>query len=439
MGTGKTRTAIEIIKQKCAINNRNLRTLILAPQVVCYNWVKEFDQFSVYPTKQIIVLNGTGINRVKQLQRTPSYFVVVANYESLLMDQVFAELRTWRPEVIVADESHRLKNPRAKRSKRAIALSATASYRLALTGTPILQNQADLFSQFLFLDHGERLGKNFFLFRQKYFYDANQALRQKNKMVSWPNWKPKPGMEHEFNEKVHSIALAVKKDECLDLPPLIEQTIEVEMSPEQKTHYKTMRDDYITFVQSKAFTAQLAVTKALRLNQIANGFVQDGEDRHSFKITPKDKALMELLEDITPNHKVVIWACWKENHARISNLLADGRYKFRLINGDTSVADRERSLADFRDDPDIRVLVGSQSALGIGINLVESSHAIFYSRNFSLEADLQAAARTYRGGSERHKSVHRIDLVTKDTIDASVIEALKLKQEIGDNILSLKV
>lgn len=435
-GTGKTRTAIEIINQKNEKHGRTLRTLIVTPQVVTFNWKKEFAQYSKLPNDQVIVLHGSGEERRKQLERTPCYFIVICNYEALLMDGVFNALKNWQPEVVVLDEAHRCKNPRAQRTKRAIAIGALASYRYILTGTPILQNQADLFAQFLFLDNGQTFGKNFFTFRQLYFTDKNAELRKKNRLITWPNWVPKKAKEDEFQNKILENAMAVKKSECLDLPPLVRSQVEVDMLPEQWKAYKQMKDDYITFINSQAFTAQLALTKAMRLQQIVSGFIM-GEDgiTHVFENTPREKALLDLLEDITPSEKVIVWACWRANHESLRRLLLKNSIEHRELLGDSNAQQRDRAIQDFRENDAVRVLIGSQAAGGIGINLVEASHTIYYSRGFSLEHDVQSEARNYRGGSERHQKITRIDLITPGTIDESITEALARKQEISDSII----
>jgi SNF2 family DNA or RNA helicase len=81
------------------------------------------------------------------------------------------------------------------------------------------------------------------------------------------------------------------------------------------------------------------------------------------------------------------------------------------------------------------VLIGHPGSGGIGVNLTASSVSIFYSRGFSLEHDIQAEARNYRGGSERHDKITRIDLVAPGTIDEEVVRKLHAKQTISDVIL----
>ncbi len=212
----------------------------------------------------------------------------------------------------------------------------------------------------------------------------------------------------------------------------------MEMSPEQSRHYKEMEKNLITFLGDKACTAQLAITKALRLQQIVSGFmkVEGDEDTKPFKEVPRLEALKELLDDLKEEvPKIIIWACWRENYAQIRQVCEELKIKYVELHGECSDKQRSESLKLFAEDPETRVFIGNQGAAGIGINLVEAPVAIYYSRNFSLEHDIQSEARNFRGGSERHTSVTRIDLVTKETIDEKVLEVLKNKMDLGNRIL----
>ncbi len=90
------------------------------------------------------------------------------------------------------------------------------------------------------------------------------------------------------------------------------------------------------------------------------------------------------------------------------------------------------------EDKNVRVIVANQQAGGVGVNLTAASYAIYYSRSFSLEADIQSEARNHRGGSEIHKSITRIDLVCPDTIDGICLEALYRKENLASNILKIR-
>lgn len=429
-GTGKTRTCIEAILREPEC----WPVLVLAPKIVLENWVVEWEMFGGLTREQVKVLQGPQKKKLELLE-TPEARVFITNYETLENESVFEKLKSIEWGALVADESHKIKNPKALRTRRACALSLFAKRRYILSGTPLLRGSVDIFSQYAFLDHGKTFGTNFFTFRNRFFEDQNRYLRAMNPNVQWANWVPIKRKEEELKSLIATHSMSVQKSECLDLPPLIRQTIQVEMTKEQEEVYREMEEDMITFVKGGVVSSNLAITKALRLQQIVSGFVtKDDGSNVVFEDTPRDQALHELLEELTQSSKVIVWACWVQNQEGIRKFLSRKRkFKFAEILGTTK--DREEQMRKFREDDDVRVLIGSQGAGGIGVNLVEASYAIYYSRNFSLEHDIQSEARNYRGGSEMHDKITRIDLVTPKTIDEKVLKALSEKQEINERII----
>lgn len=441
-GTGKTRTMIEILRQRCADKGRLLKTLVLCPQVVMNNWRAEILKFSKIESHEVVLLKGSGQDRFDLLSEAAGTDkkpkIVIANYETLLMDKVFQAFKWYGFECIVADESHRLKSHSSKRTKQALILSQLASHKYILTGTPVLQSPMDLFTQFQFMDGGrtfEPVGTNFFAFQRHFFFNKNAGAPSH---VTWPDWRIRPGAVEEISERIAKSAMHVKKSECLDLPPMVKKTIPVELSKEQKRIYDSMKNNFIAFLGDKACTAQLAITKALRLQQIVSGFITlEDESIVSLKDNPRINALKEVLEDLVVEgkHKVIIWACWRENYKQIRELLEKLEISYVEAHGEVSSRDRETAIEKFCGDGDTKVFLGNQGAAGIGINLVQASYAIYYSRNFSLEHDIQSEARNYRGGSEMHESVTRIDLVAQGTIDESILQSLANKQDVSDKVL----
>lgn len=441
VGTGKTRTMIEILRRKYTRRGGIAKTLIFAPLIVLNNWKQEFAKYSKISQEMIFIFDGPQFKRVLQMEKIMQLdgAIVLTNYESLQMELLMRKLEEWRPEYIIDDESHRLKNPQSKRARKAVRLADKAEERYILTGTPILNSPMDIFMQFRILDKGQTFGTNFFAFRSRYFIDMNEKWRANHNY--FPNWQPRTELYQELYYKVSTKSLRAVKSECLDLPPMVRETIEVELTREQRKAYKEMNDDLVTYIaqtsESKAAVATIALTKALRLQQIASGFVSvvDGQVV-SFKENPKLDALMSLLEDYTPGSKVIVWAAFKENYRAIADRLDRSGIAYRMMTGDTPQDEREANLEAFRRDESVRVLISNQKAGGVGINLIESNVSIYFSKNFSLEDDLQSEARNYRGGSERHAKVTRIDIVAKDTLDEVITKALQEKLNMSETILS---
>jgi SNF2 family DNA or RNA helicase len=446
-GVGKTRTMIEILLQKYKKHGSVLPTLILCPPVVISNWASEFAQYSDIPTEKIIQLKGTGNRRTELAYAAKPGSIFITNYESLLISDLMAAIRTKLDKefsVLVLDESHRVKSPDAKRTREAINISQYTHYRYLLTGTPVLNNLMDIYSQFRILDGGERFGKNFFNFRAKYFYDKNAGMPSQK---HFPLWTARARSSDEIKRLIEECASFAHKSECLDLPPLVKKTIDVPLGKEQRRMYDSMKRDLISsidvpFAGVKHSIAELAITKALRMQQIVSGFMRVEETDGStetvrIKDNPRKEALKSLLEDLAPNHKVLVWAVFHSNYDDIRDACNDLDIEYAELHG--QINDRDDQINRFNTDPKCRVLIGHPGSGGIGVNLVTASYSIFYSRSFSLEFDIQAEARNYRGGSERHESITRIDLCASATIDELVLKSLASKQELSESVLRQKL
>jgi SNF2 family DNA or RNA helicase len=462
-GTGKTGTAINILRYHFSREKRILRTLIIGPPIVVNNWRDEWGMHSKVPKSEVIPLVGAGKTRLRKFfdaayrqdnnviyveKTNPQNKIFITNYEALLMKDLFKAFKEWKPEVIIFDECHRLKNYKSQRAKLAEELCETTLPRpfvYCLSGTPILNSPMDIYQQFKVLDGGQTFGKNFFAFRGQYFRDRNAGM---DKTKYFPKWEVmtqvRDGFDalSEINKKIFERAMRVEKKDCLDLPPEVHQIIKVGMTLEQTRLYKEMKNEFITFMGEKACTASLALTKALRLMQIASGFVsvkpEDTDEQAeaiSIKDTPKQEALRTMLEDLCEHSKVLVWCVWKENYRQVKEVCDSLKLKYVEVHGGISPAKKQESITAFKTDPSVSVFIGHPGSGGIGINLVVAPYSIFYSRTFSLEHFLQARARNHRGGSEIHEKITHYDLVCENTIDELVVKALAKKIEIGDKVL----
>lgn len=477
MGAGQTMTVINILRAKMNQARKYLRTLVLCPPIVIPNWKDEFLMHTKLDPDMIVLLNEDGKHRIRDFKdnaysegsqpgkivRDPRIFVT--NYESLTMGSVrekvgkrtvfkpgplLEEILRWAPEAVIFDESHRIKNYKAARSHFANVLANPKTGPKPLTyllsGSPVLNSPMDLFHQFLVMDGGATFGTNFFMFRARYFEDKNAGML-KNRDTSqryFPNWVVKEGSIEEINRLIFRYGMRVTKEECLDLPDEVPVTIKVRMTEQQVKNYREMKNDYLTFVDGNSASATLAIVKALRLMQITSGFLSldaRGEENDVAKVvyqkTPKVEALKELLEDITPHSKVIVWAVWKENYEIIKRTCLEVGVQFVEVHGNISRGKQDEAVARFKSDPDVRVFIGHPGSGGIGINLVCAPYSIFYSRTFSLEHFLQARARNHRGGQTQ--KVTHYDLVCEHTIDELVQKKLALKLDLSDKLLNAKL
>jgi SNF2 family DNA or RNA helicase len=282
IGTGKTPSMINIMRYKYNTHRAIIPTLIFCPPIVVTNWFKHIKTFSAIPPERVIMLTGPGTQRLEKLQNARkkwgNFFIVITNYESVQMTPLLEEVKDWIPGgMLICDEAHRVKNPQALRTKKVTQIADLCQYSFIMTGTPILNNPMDLFSQYRIMDKGQTFGKNFFAFRNTYFYDRNAGMP---KQKYFPDWKIRRDSMQRLGELMESTSFQAKKSECLTLPPLTRTRIDVGMTVPQAKAYEEMRRSFITYVKEEACVAELAITKTLRLQQIIAGFIrtEDGDD-----------------------------------------------------------------------------------------------------------------------------------------------------------------
>lgn len=461
MGAGKTMTVINILRHKYTFMGR-LRTIIFCPPIVIPNWLNEWKVHSNIPSKEIIPLVGSGEKRLKTFleHSVKGPCIFVTNYQSLQMKELYEAFEKWLPQALVFDESHKCKSPTTKTAKLADRLANPFEVKFnksakpltyILSGSPILNSPMDIFQQFKVMDGGTAFGWNFWAFRARYFRDRNAGMPKDRYFPKWEIMtRAKDGLDAlaEINEKIFSVGMRVEKKDCLDLPPEVSIVVPVEMSKEQKRLYDEMRKDFVTYYQSRACVASLAITKALRLMQITSGFVAleslDPESENpTLQIqlgeTPKLQALEELLAEITEQgHKVLVWAVWRDNYEHIRKVFEKLKLQYVEVHGGISEKQKLLNVEKFQNDPDTKGFIGHPGSGGIGINLVNAAYSIFYSRTFSLEHYLQARARNHRGGSKEagHVKITHYDLVCSGTIDELIVNALANKQAMSDKLLS---
>lgn len=444
-GTGKTATTINILLTKYLIHGGVFPTLILCPLVVVNNWAREFIRYSDIDPETLVVLTGDKDKRKRLFKNAKKNSIFISNYE-FAHTPLFTQLEEFfldrkaegSPLAVVFDESHKIKSIDAKVTKKAIRIADMCDYRYLLTGTPVLNNVMDIFSQWRALDLGKAFGRNFWTFRKVFFYDKNAAVPRDR---YFPDWRVKPDAVETIKRLIDPDAVYAKKSDCLDLPPMIRIIHEVPMGSEQKRLYKSMKEDLLATIKHgeifKTSIAELAITKALRLQQIVSGHLRvegpNGPETIKLKDNPRKTFIKELLNGIIDGHKVIVWAVFKSNIVDIKEVCQELNVEFAELHGD--IEDKQAEVDRFNNDVNCRVMIGHPQAGGIGVNLTAASYSIFYSRSFSLEFDIQAEARNYRGGSEIHEKITRIDLLTPNTIDEVCYKALAMKQQLSEKML----
>lgn len=429
MGCGKTLTAIAVAGTLYSEHKIN-KLLVVAPTSVCSVWPEDFGKFADFPHLEKIML-GTKSQRLKQLKELESFpcealKVAVINYESVWRDDIFDKLVEFNADMIICDESQRIKTHDAQQSKAMHKLGDLARYKLILSGTPVQNNAVDLYSQYRFLDPTV-FGNNFYKFRNRFCVMGGFNRRQ---IVNYKDLDL-------LIKKEHSIAYRVTKKEALDLPEQTFETRYITLTPSEKKLYNTLKKESATeLANGETISASTVLTKLLRLQQFTGGFViADGEEKPRQIGSGKINALEDIVDDyvIDSGKKLVIFARFRAELDLIQNLLDKKKLKYGVIYGDIKLSDRGEIVKDFQENEETKVFLAQIDTAGLGITLTAADTCVYYSVNFNYAAYSQSLARIHRIG-QRNTCTY-IHLTTKGTVDELIMKALHKKEDLAKTIV----
>ena len=421
MGTGKSLTAIAITGALSQAG-RIRRVLVVAPLSILGVWEEEFQKFAAFPYV-LAVLSGSSAKKLDTLRHMngTALQVVVVNYESAW--RLEKALTAWHPDLIIADEGHKIKTHNIAASKAMHRMGAKASYRLLLTGTVITNKAIDVFSQYKFLNPAI-YGNSFYAFRNRYF-----------DMVGYGNHTPvlKKSMEGELTEKLHRISYRATKAECLDLPETTDVIRQIELEPAALRIYRGLVKESYAELAGGEVTATNILTPLLRLSQLTGGFLGNDE---TAAVEQVSAAKLSALEDILDGamdegKKLVIIARFIPEITAICKLLEKRGLGYSCITGE--VKNRDEQVARFQKEPEVMAFVGQIATAGLGITLTAASTMVFYSLDYSMSNFEQTKARIHRVG-QRMPCTY-LYLVARGTVDEKVLAALESKADLARTLV----
>lgn len=429
MGCGKTLTTIAVAGALYNLGKID-RVLVVAPTSVCSVWPHDLNQFATFPWEARVLL-GDKKKRLKALNELENWpfkalRIAVINYESTHRDGIFEALAAYKPDLIVCDESQRIKNPSAAQSKALHKLGDATPFRMILSGTPVQNNAVDLYSQYRFLDPAV-YGANFYAFKKRYCIMGGYGQHQ---IVGYRNMD-------ELVEKEHSVAYRVTKEECLDLPQQTFINRYVQFTDAEQAIYEQLRkSSFLELETGENVTATTILTMYLRLMQLTGGFLTADESTRPKQVnTAKLDALADIVDDyvVDAGKKLVIFARFRAEIAAIENLLRLRKIQYGSIYGDVPMEERGKIVEDFQTNPDTKVFVAQIQTAGLGITLHAASTAVFYSYDYNYANYAQALARIHRIG--QRLPVTYIHLVVDGSIDEKILAALENKEDMAKTVV----
>lgn len=432
MGCGKTLTAIAIAGAGYQMGKVE-RLLIVAPTSVVAVWPKELQEYAKfkYTCKTLLGEKKQRIKQIDDLLKFPfkALKVAVINYESTWRPEILEKLKEFDADMVIADESQRIKTYDAAQSKAMHELGDQARYKLILSGTPVQTAAIDIWSQYRFLDKTV-FGDSFFKFRGRYAIMGGYG----NKKIV--GYKDLEGLI----KKEHSIAFRVTKDEALDLPEQTFETRKIQFNQKEKNLYERIKkDSYAELDGGGHITATTVLTRLLRLQQLAGGFlVQDDAQKPQLVSRAKLDALGDIIEDyvIGSGKKLVIFARFIAEVKAIMELadkVLPKELKQVAIYGDIKKEDRGDIVKQFQEDPKTVLFIGQIDTAGTGITLTAADTCVYYSKNFNYATYSQSLSRIHRIG-QRNCCTY-IDLEIEGTIDELISKALSRKEDMAKTVV----
>lgn len=416
IGTGKTLTAIRYAQEEVLPS-------YMPKLVVCRR-----DDFLTW--EQELRLEGYRPSAIKLIQSSEDSMRAVKHWNLITYDLVKVFKRQIKGidfGIVFADESHKIKRWKAKRTKDLISCTRHIPKRIAMTGTPITNQPRDVFSQCLFIDDGKLFGTSDWKFRLKYY------------LQSGPGWYLRHNAKDAIQNKLKRIAYYVDQDDVLNLPPIRRVMKAVPMSGMQKRYYNQVLEDWeLEIEKGQIQDIDYVIVQLSKLRQISSGFFYKPDHTPVYLKSYKLKLLIELLKDpdyLANKLKLVIWCAHTAEIELLTVVAAKLGWNPVAFTGSNRKVKNE-ARRRFRDDKNVRLFIG-QVDMGVGMNeLIGSDTALYYSNSFKVEARLHSEGRTRRKGSEHHRQITYWDLVTENSTDLRVLKAVRHNISVANYILS---
>ena len=416
MGTGKTLTALELIRLRLEAGKIR-QVLWLCPFSVKANLLADIRKHSDlgFP-----ILTICGIETLSGSEKKA---------EELL------EYVMGGATMLIVDESALIKNHKAIRSQRISRIAESCPYRLILNGTPISRNEADLFNQFYILDW-RILG-----YRSYYSFAANH-LEFDDK---YPDRIRRVLNVDYLTDKIAPYTYECRKEDCLSLPDKFTTALFFGLTVPQQEHYAAVREAFLSEELFSLYESQTPVwlyKTFTALQEVASGRrILTGplkEIRHEpFFKDPLDNPRIHALDDLLlmriDGDQAVIWHKYRHECEDIETLLAERNLKGVRLTGEESLKVRERNLEMFAKG-DTQFLIANKNCGGYGLNLQHCHQAVYYSNDWDWGTRAQSEDRLHRFGQTH--TVTLTDIVAENTIDERILKCLLRKESLSNDFKS---
>lgn len=426
MGLGKTSAVLSVLDILYNLGGETHPTLILAPKrVAAHTWPDEARKWRQFQSLEVSPVLGTPAQRLAALKRDVPIFTI--NYDNIpWLVEHYGD--RWPFRTLVPDEATRLKSFRLRQGGvRAQALSkgvhAHVTRVMELTGTPSPNGLSDLWGQIWMLDKGERLGRTYSAFVDRWF----QRVPGDD---GYAQIKPLAHAQAEIQNLLKDICLTLDAADWFDLEKPIVNVIQVDMPAKARAIYRDMEKEMFAQIEQHSIEAFGAAAKSMKCLQLANGAAYVGEDNKEFVEVhdAKLQALESVLEE-AGGAPVLVAYHFKSDLARLQRAFPDA------INIATAGGLRRAKKGEGR------LWLGHPASVGHGVDGLQEhcNIVVFFGHWWNLEEHDQfiervGPVRQAQAGFKRPVFVHYV--VAADTVDEIVMERRSTKREVQDLLLS---
>lgn len=425
IGTGKTLAAIY-----AAVMLDAERILVVCPASVVRTWR---EQIVTHTTARYIDISGTdeygqAIDREVRIlkSRCGERAFYITNFEGLKVffakkskaakgpRHVIDPLQKVQFDTIIIDESHVLGDPDSLQTRICMLLGDRVRNCLLLTGTPG-SDIRKLWAQFRVLDGGTSLGTNYYAFLYKYFKPVLIKIGAR----SIKDWKETETTRERIIQKIAPSVICISREDCVDLPELIEVERDVEPSAEQRRIIKSLLTNLKADLKTGTLTLKNVNTRSLRISQVIGGVVINDAGAVSKLHSPKLDDMLLCIQQ--SNGKSLVYHKFVEEGRLIEDFLRKNKVPFKSLRGE--ISDKDSQIEAFKSDPKIKVLVANYRSGEIGQNLQCANVIILYSIHGMSPTDyLQTIGRIHRAGQTEKCLV--VKLIMRKTLDEARYKAL---------------
>lgn len=476
MRTGKTKMLLDDASAKFAAGEIDL-LFVVCPNDVQHNWVlREIPKHLSCPYWAMAVHSSMRVKEKRELERlavepSPDRLKVVAvNIEAIRFSRnptpkflFYKKLLQEHRAMMVVDESQIIKTPTAQATRGALQLAKLAPFRRIATGTPQPQGPPDLFSQLKFLSPNAIPHATLTAFRADFCIqkEIENKHHRKGDPRSPEFIKITVGFKNEdkLRELVQPWAYSVTLEEIqADVPAVQADPIYFEFTPQQRRMYNELKRQAISTIENPPphlsddelvewmlldanarVTSKNGLTAALRMLQLGGGFVNDDDGELQKVESNRMRRLLDFIETMDSNEKVVIWASFIPEIEEVRDTLRKVYGKAAVVDfyGATKAEARNEAIDRYTNDPECRFFVANPAAAGRGIDLAAGRHMIWYTLpNYNYEVYEQACAR--QSGPLQTRPRIMTHLVALRSRDEKVMASMEEKRDREEKVIFAK-